>query len=96
MNALSLSIETSFNGTGVLDGCPKTLVLLVSVPTDPKPPLLANAEKPPVAAGVLLPKTLLVLAAPAAPNPDCPNAGLAAAGEAEAHGDGLEPSAVDV
>jgi hypothetical protein len=92
-----VSIETSLIlGARAPDGWPKTLVvLLVLAATEPKPPLLANAEKPPDGAGVLLPNTLFVLAAPAVPNPDCPNAGVAVVVDPAAHGDGFVPRAAD-
>ena len=83
-------------GAEAPNGCPKTLVVLLAVAaTDPKPPLLANAEKPPEAAGVLLPNTLLVPAAPAEPKLDCPKAGVAVAVDWAAQGDGVLPKAVD-
>jgi hypothetical protein len=56
--------------------------LLVLPATDPKPPLFAKAEKPPEAAGVLLPNTLLVvagLAVAAEPKLGWPNVGVAVA-----------------
>lgn len=84
------------NDPAAPEGWPKTLVVPPVPPaTDPKPPLLANAEKPPDAAGVLLPNTLLVFAAPADPKLDWPNAGVAVAVDWAAQGDDLLPRAVD-
>lgn len=77
-------------------GCPKILPeLLVLAASDANPPLFANAENPPEAAGVLLPNTLLGFALLGEPNPDCPNAGVAEEVDPVAQGDGLAPRTAD-
>lgn len=76
---------------------PKMLPLLLSPPplaSEPKPPLLANAENPLPLAGVEEappPKILPVPPDGVEPSPVCPKAGVAAEVPPVAHGDDLAP-----